>query len=69
MSSVSGLQRVPHTPLHLGTPQRQRVADDARVLEIPTPTWLAYDRAFCDIELPDDAVLVHQERAYTSPIW
>jgi hypothetical protein len=21
------------------------------------------------IELPEDAVLVHQERAYTSPIW
>ncbi len=42
-----------------------------RVLEIPTPTWLAYDKAFYGdaIELPDDALLVHQERAYTSPIW
>jgi len=40
-----------------------------RVLEIPTPTWLAHDRVFYGIELPDDAVLVHQERAYTSPIW
>jgi hypothetical protein len=42
-----------------------------RVLEIPTPTWLAYDKAFYGdtIELPDDAVMVHQERAYTSPIW
>jgi hypothetical protein len=42
-----------------------------RVLEIPTPTWLAYDQAFYGdtIELPDDAVLVQQERAYTSPIW
>jgi hypothetical protein len=42
-----------------------------RVLEIPTPTWLAYDRAYFGdrIELPEDAVLVHQERAYTSPIW
>ena len=40
-----------------------------RLLEIPTPTWLAHDSAFYGIELPDDAVLVHQERAYTSPIW
>jgi hypothetical protein len=42
-----------------------------RVLEIPTPTWLAYDKAFYGdrIELPDNAVMVHQERAYTSPIW
>jgi Protein of unknown function (DUF3604) len=42
-----------------------------RVLEIPTPTWLAYDKAFyCDkIKLPEDAKLVQQERAYTSPIW
>jgi len=42
-----------------------------RVLEIPTPTWLAYDKAFYGdaIQLPKDALLVHQERAYTSPIW
>jgi hypothetical protein len=42
-----------------------------RVLEIPTPTWLAYDKAFYgdEITLPEDAILVHQERAYTSPIW
>jgi hypothetical protein len=42
-----------------------------RVLEIPTPTWLAYDKAFYGdaIELPDDALMIHQERAYTSPIW
>jgi len=42
-----------------------------RVLEIPTPTWLAYDKAFYGdaIVLPDDALMIHQERAYTSPIW
>jgi len=42
-----------------------------RVLEIPTPTWLAYDKAFFGdaIQLPDDALMIHQERAYTSPIW
>ena len=49
----------------------ERAVYYVRVLEIPTPTWLAYDKAFFgdEIELPDDAVMVHQERAYTSPIW
>jgi hypothetical protein len=42
----------------------------ARVLEIPTPTWLAYDMAQIGPRtLPKDARLVHQERAYGSPIW
>ena len=40
-----------------------------RVLEIPTPTWLAYDKVHFGIDLPQDATLVHQERAYTSPVW
>ncbi|TNF36397.1 MAG: DUF3604 domain-containing protein [Gammaproteobacteria bacterium] len=41
-----------------------------RVLEIPTPSWLAYDEAFYGpLNLPKDAVMVQQERAYTSPIW
>jgi hypothetical protein len=49
----------------------ERAVYYVRVLEIPTPTWLAHDKAFYGdaIDLPDDAVLVHQERAYTSPIW
>lgn len=49
----------------------QRAFWYVRVLEIPTPTWLAYDKAhFGDlIKLPEDAKLVHQERAYSSPIW
>ena len=41
----------------------------ARVLEIPTPRWVLYDRVRLGAELPDDAELVGQERAYTSPIW
>lgn len=41
----------------------------ARVLEIPTPRWVVYDAFRYGIQLPDDAVLVGQERAYTSPIW
>jgi hypothetical protein len=41
----------------------------ARVLEIPTPTWQAYDSNFFGIEMPKEVPLSHQERAYTSPIW
>jgi hypothetical protein len=40
-----------------------------RVLEIPTPTWQAYDAKFFDVEMPAEVPLSHQERAYTSPIW
>ena len=48
----------------------QRAYYYVRVLEIPTPSWLAYDQAFYGpLDLPDDAVMVQQERAYTSPIW
>ena len=41
----------------------------ARVLEIPTPTWQAYDQAFFGHKMNADVPLSHQERAYTSPIW
>lgn len=41
----------------------------ARVLEIPTPRWPAYDAARFGIELGSEVKLVTQERAYTSPIW
>jgi hypothetical protein len=40
-----------------------------RVLEIPTPRWLVYDKVRLGAEIPEGAQLVHQERAYTSPIW
>ncbi|MBE1284323.1 MAG: DUF3604 domain-containing protein [Rhodobacteraceae bacterium] len=40
-----------------------------RVLEIPTPRWIVYDKVRFNVELPEDAVLTHQERAYSSPIW
>jgi hypothetical protein len=40
-----------------------------RVLEIPTPRWVLHDRAKFGAQPPGDAVLVHQERAYSSPIW
>jgi hypothetical protein len=41
----------------------------ARVLEIPTPRWTAYDAAKFGLTLPDKIPLKGQERAYTSPIW
>jgi hypothetical protein len=50
----------------------QRAFYYVRVLEIPTPSWLAYDKAIYGVDavgLPEDAVMVQQERAYTSPIW
>jgi hypothetical protein len=40
-----------------------------RVIEIPTPRWIVYDKVRLGAELPKNAKLVHQERAYTSPIW
>ncbi|MGI9482376.1 MAG: DUF3604 domain-containing protein, partial [Hyphomicrobiales bacterium] len=40
-----------------------------RVLEIPTPRWVLYDKIRFGIELPAEAKQVHQERAYSSPIW
>ena len=41
----------------------------ARVLEIPTPRWTAYEAKRYGIELPPEIPMVTQERAYTSPIW
>ena len=41
----------------------------ARVMEIPTPTWQAYDMAFFGTKMTADVPVSHQERAYTSPIW
>jgi hypothetical protein len=41
----------------------------ARVLEIPTPRWTAYDAVRFGQTMPDDIPMITVERAYTSPIW
>lgn len=47
----------------------QRAFYYARVLEIPTPRWIAYDAARFGVEMDPKVPMTTQERAYTSPIW
>jgi hypothetical protein len=41
----------------------------ARVIEIPTPRWTAYDAEYYGLEMPGEVPMTLQERAYTAPIW
>jgi hypothetical protein len=47
----------------------QRAFYYARVIEIPTPRWTAFDVIRLKAKAPEGARLKDQERAYTSPIW
>jgi hypothetical protein len=47
----------------------QRAFYYARVLEIPTPRWTAYDAKYFGVKMPPEVRMTGQERAYTSPIW
>ena len=65
----------------IGTPELISVWEDpdfdagesafyyARVIEIPTPRWTAYEALRFGIEMDKEVPMVTQERAYTSPIW
>jgi hypothetical protein len=48
---------------------KQKAFYYARVIEIPTPRWVVYDMVRLGAKIPKEAKLIHQERAYTSPIW
>jgi len=48
---------------------KQRAFYYARVIEIPTPRWTAYDAKRFGIKPLPGTSMVLQERAYTAPIW
>jgi hypothetical protein len=48
---------------------QQRAFYYARVIEIPTPRWTAYDAKYFGLDMPDNIPMTTTERAYTSPIW
>jgi hypothetical protein len=47
----------------------QRAFYYARVIEIPTPRWTAYEAKYFAVDAPEESPMITQERAYTSPIW
>jgi hypothetical protein len=47
----------------------QRAFYYARVLEIPTPRWTAYDAKRFGVKMAKEVPMTTQERVYTSPIW
>jgi hypothetical protein len=47
----------------------QRAFYYARVIEIPTPRWTAYDQVRFGVKMGKEVPMKVQERAWTSPIW
>ncbi len=48
---------------------KERAFYYARVIEIPTPRWTAYDAKRFNVKMDPKVPMTTQERAYTSPIW
>jgi hypothetical protein len=48
---------------------RIMITSYARVLEIPTPCWTAYEAKRFGVKMDEKVPMVTVERAYTSPIW
>ncbi len=48
---------------------KQRAFYYARVIQIPTPRWTAYDEKYFGAEIDPRAPKTIQDRAYSSPIW
>lgn len=47
----------------------QRAFYHARVIEIPTTRWTAYDAAYFKVKMDANVPMITVERAFTSPIW
>ena len=47
----------------------QRAFYYVRVLEIPKPSWQAYDANYYGATMSDEVPMTAQDRVYTSPIW
>jgi hypothetical protein len=48
---------------------KQRAFYYARVIEIPTPRWTAYDAKRFGVQMAKEVPMTTTERGYTSPIW
>src|SRR5256885_5771228 len=80
-SAILWMCRTPPGPTPIGDPELITVWTDpdfdpalrafyyARILEIPTPRWTAYDAKHFGVQMPKEVPMVAQQRAYTSPIW